>query len=118
MKHWIDRFFLIDRRAIPESMPWRHPDSSVSELPPFGGFQQAHIDALTSTVVDIQAVHPALLFEAGLTRVWKYPEHRPVFKDGEGNGNSSLFLRFWFLRFLYVAIFYTHQSLPLFFLQL
>lgn len=44
---------MIDRRAIPDGMPWRHPDSSVSEQPPFGGYQQEHIDALTSVVVDI-----------------------------------------------------------------
>jgi hypothetical protein len=88
MKHWKDRFFLIDRWAIPQSMPWRHPDSSVSELPPFGGYQPEHVEALTAAVVDIQAIHPALLFEAGLTKIWKYPDNRPIFKDGEGNGNS------------------------------
>ena len=88
LKHWKDRFFLIDRRAIPQAMPWRHADSSVSELPPAGGYQLEHVDALTAAVVDIQALHPALLFEAGLSKLWKYPGHRPVFKDGEGNGNS------------------------------
>lgn len=62
LKHWKDRFFLIDRRAIPDAMPWRHPDSSVSELPPFGGYQPEHMDALNSVVVDIHAVHSALLF--------------------------------------------------------
>ena len=69
MKHRKDRFFLIDRRAIPQAMPWRHPDSSVSEPPPFGGYQPEHVEALTAAVVDIQAIHPALLFEAGLTKI-------------------------------------------------
>ncbi|GJZ06097.1 hypothetical protein Tco_0539890 [Tanacetum coccineum] len=30
LKLWKDKFFLIDRRAIPFHMPWRHPDSFMS----------------------------------------------------------------------------------------
>lgn len=30
LKFWKDFFFLIDRRAIPDAMPWRHKDSKIS----------------------------------------------------------------------------------------
>nr|GEV18457.1 hypothetical protein [Tanacetum cinerariifolium] len=36
LKHWKDRFFLIDRRAIPDAMPWRHQDSSMTDPAPTG----------------------------------------------------------------------------------
>ncbi|GKC21111.1 hypothetical protein Tco_1023261 [Tanacetum coccineum] len=32
--HWKDRFFLIDRHAIPDAMPWRHHNSSMVDPPP------------------------------------------------------------------------------------
>ncbi|GJV97445.1 hypothetical protein Tco_1549022 [Tanacetum coccineum] len=36
LKHWKDRFFLIDRQAISDAMPWRHHDSSMAGPPPTG----------------------------------------------------------------------------------
>nr|GEV29255.1 hypothetical protein [Tanacetum cinerariifolium] len=39
IKHWKSGFFLIDRRAIPDYMSWRHPDSAINDLtPPDGCF--------------------------------------------------------------------------------
>ena len=54
---------------------------------PDSRYDLEHVNALTSEVVDIQALHPALLFEAALTKLWKYTDHRPMFKYGDGNGN-------------------------------
>ncbi|GKF21490.1 hypothetical protein Tco_0070128 [Tanacetum coccineum] len=31
LKQWKEKFFLIDRRAIPFYMPWRHPDSCITD---------------------------------------------------------------------------------------
>nr|GEX73021.1 hypothetical protein [Tanacetum cinerariifolium] len=36
LKHWKDRFFLTDRHAISDAMPWRHQDSSVTDPAPTG----------------------------------------------------------------------------------
>ncbi|GKC01107.1 hypothetical protein Tco_0987243 [Tanacetum coccineum] len=36
LKHWKDRFFLIDCRAILDAMSWRHQNSSVADPPPTG----------------------------------------------------------------------------------
>nr|GEX06496.1 hypothetical protein [Tanacetum cinerariifolium] len=34
MKHWKSGFFLIDQRAIPDYMSWRHPDSAINDPTP------------------------------------------------------------------------------------
>ncbi|GJW33071.1 hypothetical protein Tco_0053103 [Tanacetum coccineum] len=37
MKHWKSGFFLIDRRAIPDYMSWRHPNSAINDPKPLAG---------------------------------------------------------------------------------
>ncbi|GJX58851.1 gypsy type transposase [Tanacetum coccineum] len=95
LKIWKDRFFLIDRRAVPDAMPWRHHDSSVADPPPTG-VRAADIRRLCENVIDLRPVHPAMLYEIGLTTIWKHVGHHPVFKDGEGNVATSMsqFLKF------------------------
>ncbi|GKA73665.1 hypothetical protein Tco_0779967 [Tanacetum coccineum] len=69
LKHWKDRFFLIDRRAIPDAMPWRHQNSSVADPPPTGIWAE-------DTPIHVG--------------------HYSVFKDGEGTVATSMsqFLKF------------------------
>ncbi|GJT29563.1 hypothetical protein Tco_0909838 [Tanacetum coccineum] len=43
LKLWKHKLFLIDRRAIPEYMTWRHPKSYVSNEFPTDGFDQADV---------------------------------------------------------------------------
>ncbi|GJX27252.1 hypothetical protein Tco_0233548 [Tanacetum coccineum] len=61
-------------------------DSSVAD-PPSTSVRAANICRLCEHVVDLHPVHPAMLYAIGLTTIWKYVGHHPVFKDGEGNGN-------------------------------
>jgi hypothetical protein len=68
-------------------MAWRHQDSSISDIPLFGGYSEEHVALLIEKIVDIRPIHPALLFESGLTKIWAHPELHPCFKDYEGNGN-------------------------------
>ncbi|GJW71218.1 hypothetical protein Tco_0128135 [Tanacetum coccineum] len=95
LKHWKDRFFLIDRHAIPDAMPWRHQDSSVADLAPTG-VRAEDIRRLYENVIDLRPVHPAMLYAVGLTTIWKHVGHHPVFKDGEGMVATSMsqFLKF------------------------
>ncbi|GKA45555.1 hypothetical protein Tco_0738351, partial [Tanacetum coccineum] len=86
LKHWKDRFFLIDRRAIPDAMPWRHQDSSLAD-PSATGVRAEDIHRLCENVIDLRPVHPTMLYVVGLTTIWKHVGHHPVFKDGEGNDN-------------------------------
>ncbi|GJX33497.1 hypothetical protein Tco_0243352 [Tanacetum coccineum] len=93
--HWKDRFFPIVRLAVPNAMPWRHQDSSVADPPPTS-VRAADICRLCEHVVDLCLVHPAMLYVIGLTTIWKYVGHHPVFKDGEGNVATIMaqFLKF------------------------
>ncbi|GKF67146.1 hypothetical protein Tco_0196825, partial [Tanacetum coccineum] len=92
---WKDRFFLIDCRATPDAMPWRHQDSSVADPPPTGVHAE-DIRQLCEHIIDLRPVHPAMLYAIGLTTVWKHVGYHPVFKDGEGNVATSMsqFLKF------------------------
>ncbi|GKD44215.1 hypothetical protein Tco_1268860 [Tanacetum coccineum] len=47
-------------------------------------------------VIDLRPVHPWMLYEIGLTTIWKHVGHHPKFKDGEGNVAASMseFLKF------------------------
>nr|GFA40054.1 hypothetical protein [Tanacetum cinerariifolium] len=86
LKNWKDRFFLIDLRAIPDAMPWRHHDSSVSDPPPIS-VQAKDVLRLCENVIDLRPVHPTMLYEIRLTTIWKHARHHPAFKDGERNNN-------------------------------
>ncbi|GKC12303.1 hypothetical protein Tco_1009085 [Tanacetum coccineum] len=55
------RFFLIDRRAIPDAMALRHKNSSVADPPPTGVRAE-----------DIRPVYLTMLYEIGLMTIWKH----------------------------------------------
>ncbi|GJS87462.1 hypothetical protein Tco_0770098 [Tanacetum coccineum] len=67
LKHWKDRFFLIDRRAIPDAMPWRHQDSSVADPAPTG-VRAEDIHRLC----DLRPVHPAMLYDVAATSMSQF----------------------------------------------
>nr|GEU43936.1 hypothetical protein [Tanacetum cinerariifolium] len=92
LKHWKDQFFFIDRRAIPDAMPWRHQDSSTAD-PPLTGVRAEDIRRLCENVINLRPVHLKMLYAVGLTTIWKHVGHHSVFKDGEGAGNV-IFLKF------------------------
>ncbi|GJS67909.1 hypothetical protein Tco_0682474 [Tanacetum coccineum] len=95
LKYYKDRFFLIDRRAILDAMPWRHHDSNVSDPPP----SEVSVDdvrRLCENVIDLRPVHSGMVYEIGLTTIWKHVGYHPKFKDDEGNDAASMsrFLKF------------------------
>ncbi|GKD57778.1 hypothetical protein Tco_1291165, partial [Tanacetum coccineum] len=63
-------FFLIDRRAIPIAMMWRHNDSSVVDLPPgYGEFEEGDVEKLRKVVVKLHKPYPSLLHDACLIKI-------------------------------------------------
>nr|GEU35205.1 hypothetical protein [Tanacetum cinerariifolium] len=85
LKHWKYLFFLIDSHAILDAMPWRHQNSSVADLP-LTSVWAKDIRRLCENIIDFHPVHPTMLYEIGLTTIWKHVRHCLVFKDGEGVG--------------------------------
>ncbi|GJU46551.1 hypothetical protein Tco_1203817 [Tanacetum coccineum] len=55
LKLWKEKFFLIDRRAIPFHMPWRHPDSCITNRVPTS-FNQCHVDQLKAHIVKLRDI--------------------------------------------------------------
>nr|GFA08720.1 hypothetical protein [Tanacetum cinerariifolium] len=76
-------------------MPWRHENFSVADPPPIG-VRAEDIRRLFENMIDLRSVHPAILYEIGLTTIWKHVGHHLVFKDGEGTVATSMphFLKF------------------------
>nr|GEW72880.1 hypothetical protein [Tanacetum cinerariifolium] len=53
MKHWKSGFFLIDRRAISDSMVWIHPDAAIDDpRPAVGSFSVANVHWLIMGIYD------------------------------------------------------------------
>ncbi|GKD34828.1 hypothetical protein Tco_1250337, partial [Tanacetum coccineum] len=95
MKHWKERFFLIDRRAISDAMAWRHKNSSVADPPPTGA-RAEDIRRLCENIIDLRPVYLTMLYEIGLMTIWKHVGYHPILKYGEGNVATSMsqFLKF------------------------
>ncbi|GKB98025.1 hypothetical protein Tco_0984162, partial [Tanacetum coccineum] len=79
LKLWKEKFFLIDRRAIPFHMPWRHPDSCITYKVPTN-FNQSHIDQLKAHIVKLYDIPKGVLVRSGLSRVWRNPMCDPVLR--------------------------------------
>ncbi|GKA72793.1 hypothetical protein Tco_0779009, partial [Tanacetum coccineum] len=64
-----EKFFLINRRAVPFHMHWRHPDSCITDRVPTG-FNQGHVDQLKAHTVKLHDIPKGVLVLSGLSRVW------------------------------------------------
>ncbi|GKA28060.1 integrase, catalytic region, zinc finger, CCHC-type containing protein [Tanacetum coccineum] len=72
MKHWKSGFFLIDQRAIPDYMTWRHPDSAIDDPKPVvGSYRMADVRCLSAHVAKLRDMPEEVLALFGLSRVWK-----------------------------------------------
>ncbi|GKE25870.1 hypothetical protein Tco_1441254, partial [Tanacetum coccineum] len=69
MKHWKSGFFLIDRRAIPDAMVWRHPDAAIDDpRPADGSFSMADVRRLSAHVIKLRDMPNGVLVLSGLSR--------------------------------------------------
>ncbi|GJY76182.1 hypothetical protein Tco_0481298 [Tanacetum coccineum] len=82
LKQWKEIFFLIDRRAIPFHMPWRHPDSCITDKVPTS-FNQDHVDRLKAHIVKLRDIPEGVLVRSGLSRVWRNPMCDPVLRRSD-----------------------------------
>ncbi|GKE74770.1 hypothetical protein Tco_1536811, partial [Tanacetum coccineum] len=82
LKQWKENFFLIDRRAIPFHMPWRHPDSCITDKVPTS-FNQDHVDRLKAHIVKLRDIPEGVLVRSGLSRLWRNPMCDPVLRRSD-----------------------------------
>ncbi|GJW21312.1 hypothetical protein Tco_0031934 [Tanacetum coccineum] len=66
LKQWKEQIFLIDHRAIPFHMPWRHPDSCITDKIPTD-FNQEQVDRLKAHIVKLRDIPEGVLVRSGLT---------------------------------------------------
>ncbi|GKB80277.1 hypothetical protein Tco_0947172 [Tanacetum coccineum] len=82
LKQWKEKIFLIDRRAIPFHMPWRHPDSCIINKIPTN-FNQDHVDRLKAHIVKLRDIPKGVLVRSGLSRVWRNSMCDPVLRRSD-----------------------------------
>ncbi|GKD90732.1 hypothetical protein Tco_1366239 [Tanacetum coccineum] len=85
LKKWKDKFFLIDRRAAPIAMAWRHHDSSVADvLPSPSEYNAADVATLLQVPIQLHKPYNSLLYVVGLSPTWKGLGHDQVMKGPGG----------------------------------
>ena len=110
LKHWKSKFFLIDRRAIPDAMAWRHRDSKITEVNDFPlSHPEAAADRLAETQIFLRKPLPVLLWLSGLSSVWENKHLAVILKDTEGHGNAPC-TRLYFSSFSPFSFLYTFFS--------
>ncbi|GKB98549.1 hypothetical protein Tco_0984686 [Tanacetum coccineum] len=79
-------FFLIDRRAILDSMVWRHPDAAIDDpRPATSSFSLDDMRRLSAHVIKLRDMLEGVLVLSGLSRVWKSRVCDPVLRGADGN---------------------------------
>ncbi|GJU87878.1 hypothetical protein Tco_1295424 [Tanacetum coccineum] len=87
LKQWKEKIFLIDRKAIPFHMPWRHPDSCITDKIPTD-FNQEHVERLKAHIVKLRDIPEGVLVRSGLSRVWRNPMCDPVLRRSDNTAMS------------------------------
>ncbi|GKE87062.1 hypothetical protein Tco_1564537, partial [Tanacetum coccineum] len=95
LKEWKEHFFLIDRRAIPMAMPWRHRLSCVKfPVPCKEDYYDKDVKRLSKSPMILRRPPQEFLVVLGLSNVWDDDYFKPVIEDAAGNVLSmARFLR-------------------------
>ncbi|GJY53696.1 hypothetical protein Tco_0445360, partial [Tanacetum coccineum] len=83
LKGWKKKFFIIDRRAIPDVMPWRHGDTNLRD--DFStNYNVNDASCLSEFIILLRPTPCHLLYECGLTTACRHPElaYNIKYKDG------------------------------------
>nr|GEY12934.1 hypothetical protein [Tanacetum cinerariifolium] len=84
LKCWKRNFFLINRRAIPDAMPWRHDDTDLHDDFP-SNFNQDDVERLFEFLVPLRPPPCHLLYVCGLTTACRHPGLSYCIKDQDKN---------------------------------
>ncbi|GJR55613.1 hypothetical protein Tco_1406134 [Tanacetum coccineum] len=78
LKNWKNKFFLIDRRAIPDHLTWRHSCSCVSDDLPADGYDTNDVERLRVHLIRLREMKEEVLIHSGLSYVWFNKECDPM----------------------------------------
>ncbi|GJS55094.1 hypothetical protein Tco_0628456 [Tanacetum coccineum] len=97
LKGWKKKFFLLDRRAIPDAMPWRHGDTDLyDDLS--ANYNEDDVSRLSKVLLPLRPPPRYLLYMCGLTMACQNSELLYNIKDQDKNViNMYTFLKlpFW-----------------------
>ncbi|GJQ96615.1 hypothetical protein Tco_0007754 [Tanacetum coccineum] len=85
LKGWKKKFFLIDRRVIPDPMPWRHIDTDVRYDFPIS-YNESDVECIVERIILLRKPPQPLLYMRGLTMDCRHTELSHVIKDPKGQG--------------------------------
>ncbi|GJS22219.1 hypothetical protein Tco_0450851 [Tanacetum coccineum] len=91
LKKWKDKFFLIDRRAIPDYLTWRHSCSCVSDDLPTDGYDRNDVERLCARLICLREMREEVLVRSGLSSMWFNKECDPVFRRIDDNAEMSIY---------------------------
>ncbi|GJX97286.1 hypothetical protein Tco_0353084 [Tanacetum coccineum] len=91
LKKWKNKFFLIDRRAIPDYLTWRHSCSCVSDDLPSDGYDRNDVQRLCAHLICLREMREEVLVRSGLSSVWFNKECDPVFRRVDDNAEMSIY---------------------------
>nr|GEV39978.1 hypothetical protein [Tanacetum cinerariifolium] len=87
LKGWKKKFFLIDRQAIPDAMPWRHIDTYIRDDFPTN-YNEGDVERLAEFVITLCPYFPHLLYVCWLTTACQHPRMSYSIKDTDKKGNQ------------------------------
>ncbi|GJV02514.1 hypothetical protein Tco_1336083 [Tanacetum coccineum] len=83
LRGWKKKFFLVDRRAVPEAMPWRHADSDLRDNFPTN-YRESDAARLSAVLVPLRPPPRHLLYLCGLTTLCRNPGLSYNIKNAKG----------------------------------
>ncbi|GKA49584.1 hypothetical protein Tco_0742657 [Tanacetum coccineum] len=79
IKLWKNKFFLIDRRTVPDYLTWRSTKSCVSDDFPTDSYDHNDVLRLCARLAKLRDVDEVVLVRSGLNSVWLNWKCDPVF---------------------------------------
>ncbi|GKE52697.1 hypothetical protein Tco_1487853 [Tanacetum coccineum] len=83
LRGWKKKFFLVDRRAVPEAMPWRHANSDLRDNFPTN-YRESDAARLSAVLVPLRPSPRHLLYLCGLTTLCRHPGLSYDIKNAKG----------------------------------
>ncbi|GKE24295.1 hypothetical protein Tco_1435807, partial [Tanacetum coccineum] len=78
MKMWKNKFFLLDRRAIPDYLTWRSSQSCVFDDFPTDGYDRNYVTQLCAHLIRLREVNEAVLVRSEICSAWFNQKCDPV----------------------------------------
>nr|GEY11890.1 xylulose kinase-1 [Tanacetum cinerariifolium] len=91
MKKWKNKYFLIDRRVIPDYLTWRHSHSCVSDDLLVDGYDPNYVKRICARLSCLREMGEEVLVRFGLSSIWSNHKCDLVFRRKDDNSEMSIY---------------------------